>query len=100
MLTDAAKRMRNISKGGMISNSGYEYMVDTAIDLKDVTEVAPNTTTRYLKNPNFVWVIGDFENRKEIYRTHLNDAINRGIAEVNYELIKTILMTITYVKRR
>jgi hypothetical protein len=92
MLTDAAKRMRNISKGGMISNSGYEYMVDTAIDLKDLTDVAPNTTIRYLKNPNFVWAKGDFENRKEIYRTHLNGVINRGIAEVNYELIKTILI--------
>ena len=92
MLTDAAKRMRNISKGGMISNSGYEYIVDKAIDLKDVTDVAPNTTIRYLKNPNFVWAKGDFENRKEIYRTHLNGAINRGIAEVNYELIKTILI--------
>jgi hypothetical protein len=92
MLTDAAKRMRNISKGGMISNSGYEYIVDKAIDLKDVTDVAPNTTIRYLKNPNFVWAKGDFENRKEIYRTHLNGVINRGIAEVNYELIKTILI--------
>jgi hypothetical protein len=92
MLTDVAKRMRNISKGGMISNSGYEYIVDKAIDLKDVTDVAPNTTIRYLKNPNFIWAKGDFENRKEIYRTHLNGAINRGIAEVNYELIKTILI--------
>jgi hypothetical protein len=92
MLTDVAKRMRNISKGGMISNSGYEYIVDKAIDLKDVTDVAPNTTIRYLKNPNFIWAKGDFENRKEIYRTHLNGVINRGIAEVNYELIKTILI--------
>ena len=39
MLTDAAKRMRNISKGGMISNAGYEYIIDKAIELKDVTDV-------------------------------------------------------------
>ena len=92
MLTDAAKRMRNISKGGMISNAGYEYIIDKAIDLKDCTDVTPNSTIRYLKNPYFIWEKGDFENRKEIYRTHLNGAINRGIGEVNFELIKTILI--------
>ena len=92
MLTDAAKRMRNISKGGMISNTGYEFIIDKAIELKDVTDVLPNTTIRYLKNPYFVWDKGDFENRKEIYRTHLNGVINRGISEINYELIRTILI--------
>lgn len=92
MLTDAAKRMRKISKGGMISNAGYEYMIDKAIELKDVTDVLPNATIRYLKNPYFVWEKGDFENRKEIYRNHLNNVINRGIKEVNYELIKTNLI--------
>jgi len=92
LLTDAAKRMRNISKGGMISNAGYEFIIDKAIELKDVTDVLPNTTIRYLKNPYFVWGKGDFENRKEIYRTHLNGVINRGISEVNYELIRSILI--------
>ena len=92
MLTDAAKRMRNISKGGVISNAGYEFIIDKAIELKDVTDVIPNATIRYLKNPHFVWEKKDFENRKEIYRTHLNTTINRGIAEVNYELIKTTLI--------
>ena len=92
MLTDAAKRMRNISKGGMISNTGYEFIIDKAIELKDVTDVIPNHTIRYLKNPYFIWEKGDFENRKEIYRTHLNGVINRGISEVNYELIRTILI--------
>jgi hypothetical protein len=91
MLTDVAKRMRNISKGGMISNGGYGYIVDKAIDLKDETYVTPNTTIRYLKNPYFIWEKGDFENKNDIYRTHLNGVINRGISEVNYELIKTIL---------
>ena len=62
-LTDVAKRMRNRSKGGMISNGDYECIVDKAIYLKDVTDVTPNTTIRYLKNPYFVWGKGDFENR-------------------------------------
>lgn len=92
MLTDAAKRMRNISKGGMISNAGYEYIIDKAIGLKEFTDVMPNATIRYLKNPYFVWDKGDFENRKEIYRTHLNGVVNRGISEVNYELIRTTLI--------
>ena len=92
MLTDAAKRMRNISKGGMISNAGYEFIIDKAIELKDVTEVIPNATIRYLKNPHFIWGKEDYQDRKEIYRTHLNGAINRGISEVNYELIKTTLI--------
>jgi hypothetical protein len=92
MLTDAAKRMRNISKGGVISNAGYEFIIDKAIELKDVTDVLPNNTIRYLKNPYFVWEKGDFENRKEIYRIHLNGVINRGVSEINYELIKTILI--------
>ena len=91
MLTDVAKRMRNISKGGVISNAGYEFIIDKAIELKDVTEVIPNATIRYLKNPHFIWEKGDFENKNDIYRTHLNGVINRGISEVNYELIKTIL---------
>ncbi|EAR13739.1 hypothetical protein PI23P_04557 [Polaribacter irgensii 23-P] len=39
----------------MISNSGYEYIVDKVIELKDVTDVLPNATIRYLKNPYFVW---------------------------------------------
>jgi hypothetical protein len=55
MLTDAAKRMRNISKGGVISNAGYEFIIDKAMELKDVTEVIPNATIRYLKNPHFIW---------------------------------------------
>jgi hypothetical protein len=92
MLTDAAKRMRNISKGGVISNAGYEFIIDKAIELKDVTEVIPNATIRYLKNPHFIWRKEDYQDRKEIYRTHLNGAINRGISEVNYELIKTTLI--------
>ena len=92
MLTDAAKRMRNISKGGVISNAGYEFIIDKAIELKDVTEVIPNATIRYLKNPHFIWGKEDYQDRKEIYRTHLNGAINRGISEVNYELIKTTLI--------
>jgi len=92
MLTDAAKRMRNISKGGVISNAGYEFIIDKAIELKDVTEVISNATIRYLKNPHFIWGKEDYQDRKEIYRTHLNGAINRGISEVNYELIKTTLI--------
>ena len=92
MLTDAAKRMRNISKGGVISNIGYEYIIDKAIELKDVTDVAPNTSIRYLKNPYFIWDKEDFQNRKEIYRNHLNSVINRGITELNYELIETALI--------
>ena len=92
MLTDAAKRMRNISKGGMISNAGYELIIDKAIELKDVTDVIPNATIRYLKNPYFIWGKEDYQDRKEIYRVHLNGVINRGISEVNYELIKTTLI--------
>ena len=100
MLTDAAKRMRNISKGGVISNAGYEYIIDEAIDLKDCTVVTPNSTIRYLKNPYFIWEKGDFENRKEIYRTHLNGVINRGITEVNFELIKTKLIDYDLNKKK
>ena len=100
MLTDAAKRMRNISKGGMISNAGYEFIIDKAIDLKDFTDVSPNATIRYLKNPYFIWEKGDFENRKEIYRTHLNGVINRGITEVNFELIKTKLIDYDLNKKK
>jgi len=92
MLTDAAMRMRNISKGGVISNIGYEYIIDKAIELKDVTDVAPNTSIRYLKNPYFIWDKEDFQNRKEINRNHLNSVINRGITELNYELIETALI--------
>ena len=92
MLTDAAKRMRNISKGGMISNAGYEYIIDKAIELKDETDIEPNASMRYLKNPYFIWEKGDFENRKEIYRTHLNGLINKEISKVNYELIRRILI--------
>lgn len=100
MLTDAAKRMRNISKGGMISNAGYEFIIDKAIDLKDFTDVSPNATIRYLKNPYFIWEKGDLENRKEIYRTHLNGVINRGITEVNFELIKTKLIDYDLNKKK
>jgi len=100
MLTDAAKRMRNISKGGMISNAGYEFIIDKAIDLKDFTDVSPNATIRYLKNPYFIWEKEDFENRKEIYRTHLNGVINRGITEVNFELIKTKLIDYDLNKKK
>jgi len=92
LLTDAAKRMRNISKGGMISNAGYEYIIDKAIGLKEFTEVMPNAKIRYLKNPYFIWEKRDLVKRKEIYRTHLNGVINRGISEVNYELIRTTLI--------
>jgi hypothetical protein len=92
MLTDAAKRMRNISKGGMISNAGYEDIIDKAIELKDVIEIEANTKIRYLKNPYFIWGKEDFPNRKEIYRTSLNSFINKGITELNYELIKVTLI--------
>jgi hypothetical protein len=70
MLSDAAKRMHNMSKGSMISNGGYEHIVGKAIALKDVTDVTLNTTTRCLKNPQFAKEKVDIENRKEIYRIH------------------------------
>jgi len=75
-------------------------IIDKAIDLKDFTDVSPNATIRYLKNPYFVWEKGDFENRKEIYRTHLNGVINRGITEVNFELIKTKLIDYDLNKKK
>ena len=92
MLRDAAKYMRNISKGGMISNVGYEYLINKAIELKDTTEVIPNTKIRHLQSPYFIWSDEDFSNRKKIYRTHLNIALNKTIVEVNTDLIKNALM--------
>jgi hypothetical protein len=94
MLTDAGQRMRNISKGGMISNSGYEFMVDNAIESarKDETDVILNNKIRYLKNPYFKWDKIDFKNRKELYRYNLNRAINKSIVEVNYELIEIAMI--------
>ena len=43
MLTVAAKRMRDISKGGMISNEGYKSIIQEAIDFKESTEVEPKS---------------------------------------------------------
>jgi len=92
MLIDASQRMRNISKGSVIFTSGYDYMINKAIELKDVTEVAPNATIRYLKNPYFKLDKSDFGISKEIYRSHLNRAINKSIVEVNYELIEIAMI--------
>ena len=91
MLTDAAQRMRDISKGGMISNSGYEYIIEKAIELKDVTEVNTNTSIRFLNNPYFIWSKEDLINRKTIIQTHINRAINESITEDNYKLIERTL---------
>jgi hypothetical protein len=46
MLTEFAKRMRNISKGGMISNT----IIDKAFDLKD--ELMQHLTDLYLLQLN------------------------------------------------
>jgi hypothetical protein len=94
MLTDGAKRMRNISKGGVISNDGYDYIVEKAIELKDVTEVKPNGKIQLLKNPYFNWSKWnvDFEDRSGLYRYNLNLAINKGITDVNYETIEIAMI--------
>ena len=94
MLTDAGQRMRNISKGGVISNDGYDYIVEKAIELKDVTEVKPNGKIQLLKNPYFNWSKWnvDFEDRSGLYRYNLNLAINKGITDVNYETIEIAMI--------
>jgi hypothetical protein len=48
---------------------------------------------------HFVWEKEDFENRKEIYSTHLNGKINRRISALNYELIKTKLTDCDWNKK-
>jgi len=94
MLTDAGQRMRNISKAGFISNDGYDYIVEKAIELKDVTEVKPNGKIQLLKNPYFNWSKWnvDFEDRSGLYRYNLNLAINKGITDVNYETIEIAMI--------
>ena len=94
MLTDAGQRMRNISKGGVVTNDGYDYIVEKAIELKDVTEVKPNGKIQLLKNPYFNWSkwnVG-FEDRSGLYRYNLNLAINKGITDVNYETIEIAMI--------
>ena len=91
MLTVAANRMRNISKGGMISNVGYETIIQEAIDFKDATEVWPNKTIRYLKNPYYIWSKVDSPIRENIYRKYLNDCKAIDTVEKNYEKIEITL---------
>jgi hypothetical protein len=92
MLRDAAQRMRNISKGGMISNVGYEYLIAKAIELKDITEVEMEDSIKYLKNPYYEWSKEDFINRKEIYKTLINQKINETITDKNYQIIRMELV--------
>jgi len=96
MLTDAGQRMRNISKGGMISNIGYEYMVDKAIESarKDETDVILNNKIQFLENPYFNWSKYDvtINERRGLYRYNLNLAINKGITDVNYETIEIAMI--------
>ena len=94
MLTDAGQRMRNISKGGVVSNDGYDYIVEKAIELKDVTEVKPNNKIQLLKNPYFNWSKYDvpINQREGLYRYNLNLAINKGITDVNYETIEIAMI--------
>lgn len=91
MLKDAANRMRNISKGGMISNVGYETIIQEAIDFKDATEVWPNKTIRYLQNPYYKWSKDDFPLRKKLYRDFLNKCIAEDTIDKNYEKIEIAL---------
>ena len=100
MLIDVAQRMRNISKGGVITYKGYEYIINKAIELKDITEVEPNATIRYLKNPYFIWDKEDFRNRKEIYRNKLNKYINNDKTEKNYQLIKIALIDYDLIQNK
>lgn len=91
MLTVAAKRMRDISKGGMISNEGYKSIIQEAIDFKESTEVEPNSEIRYLKNPYYIWSKVDSPNRENIYRKYLNDCKANDTVEKNYEKIEITL---------
>ena len=91
MLTNAAKPMRNISKGGMISNVGYEIIIKEAIDFKNATEVWTNKTIRYLQNPYYSWSKDDFAFKKKIYREFLNKCIAEDTVDKNYEKIEIAL---------
>jgi len=91
MLTDAAKRMRNISKGGMISNEGYKSIIQEAIDFKESTEVVSNAEIRYLKNPYYIWSKDDVPFKKKIYREFLNKCIAEDTVDKNYEKIEIAL---------
>ena len=100
MLFVAAQRMRNISKGGMISSFGYKLIINKAIELKDITEVEPNAEIRYLKNPYYVWSKDDFPKRKKIYRDELNKFISNDKTEKNYELIKVALIDYDLLQKK
>jgi hypothetical protein len=91
MLTVAAKRMRDISKGGMISNEGYKSIIQEAIDFKESTEVVSNAEIRYLKNPYYIWSKDDVPFKKKIYREFLNKCIAEDTVDKNYEKIKIAL---------
>ncbi|MDB9993821.1 hypothetical protein OAE13_03975 [Flavobacteriaceae bacterium] len=91
MLTVAAKRMRDISKGGMISNEGYKSIIQEAIDFKESTEVVSNAEIRYLKNPYYIWSKDDVPFKKKIYREFLNKCIAEDTVDKNYEKIEIAL---------
>lgn len=91
MLQDASQRLRNISKGSVITTEGYELYINEALAEKDTLELHPNSYIRFLENPYYCWKKDELDNRKEIKRNLINGEINASKRNLNSELIEETL---------
>ena len=91
MLDEVALRLKNISKGNVITNEGYKYIIEQALELRFVTEVEPNTTIRFLENPYYSWNKDEYHLKTNIKRELINQAINNTVVEDNYVLIENAI---------
>ena len=74
MLFDYSNRLREISLGGVITNEGYDELIEKAIDLKDSFEVEENKKMRFLINPHYKRKVGEDINKLK------TDLINKYLA--------------------
>ena len=74
ILFDYSNRLREISLGGVITNEGYDELIEKAIDLKDSFEVEENKKMRFLINPHYKREVGEDINKLK------TDLINKYLA--------------------
>jgi hypothetical protein len=91
MLEDVAVRVKNISKGSVISPEGYDTIINQSLDNKDTKEVKPNSEIRFLVNPHYIFKNGKFKNRKELKKHLISEALGKEKTDMTYNSISNAI---------
>jgi hypothetical protein len=91
MLVDVAVRLKNISKGSVINPEGYDTIINQSLHNKDIKEVEPNDTIRFLENPYYRFEDYKFKNKNELKKHLISEALGKEKTDRTYYSISNTI---------